>query len=46
LPFPASEGMELVPSADAKALVSYLLSLKKDQKVPAVLDFAPAKKKG
>jgi cytochrome c oxidase cbb3-type subunit II len=46
MPFPASEGMELVPSADAKALVSYLLSLKKDQKVPTVLDFAPAKKKG
>ena len=37
---------EVVPTADAKALVSYLLSLKKDQKVPAVLDFAPAKKKG
>ncbi len=46
LPFPASKGMELIPSADAKALVSYLLSLKKDQKVPASLDFAPAKKKG
>lgn len=37
---------ELVPTAEAKALISYLLSLKKDQKVPAVLDFAPAKKKG
>ncbi len=40
------DGMEIVPGPDAKALVSYLLSLKKDQKVPAVLDFAPAKKKG
>ncbi len=38
--------VEMVPSSDAKALVSYLLSLKKDQKVPAALDFAPAKKKG
>ena len=46
LPFGREEGTELVPSSDAKALVSYLLSLKKDQKVPAVLDFAPAKKKG
>jgi cytochrome c oxidase cbb3-type subunit II len=42
----ASDGMEIVPTSDAKALVSYLLSLKKDQKAPAVLDFAPAKKKG
>lgn len=37
---------ELVPSAEAKALVSYLLSLKKDQAVPAALNFGPAKKKG
>lgn len=37
---------ELIPSAEAKALVSYLLSLKKDQAVPAVLSFGPAKKKG
>lgn len=36
---------ELVPTADARALVSYLLSLRKDQKAPAALDFAPAKKK-
>ncbi|MES2477033.1 MAG: cbb3-type cytochrome c oxidase subunit II [Verrucomicrobiota bacterium] len=43
LPFPSAEGTELLPDSDAKALVSYLLSLKKDQKVPAVLDFAPAK---
>ncbi len=38
------ENFELVPGPDAKALVSYLLSLKKDQKTPAALDFAPAKK--
>jgi cytochrome c oxidase cbb3-type subunit 2 len=43
---PSGSDMQLVPSADAKALVSYLLSLKKDQKVPTVLDFAPAKKEG
>ncbi len=39
-------GFELVPGSDAKALVSYLLSLKKDQKAPAALDFAPKKKSG
>jgi len=33
-----------VPNSDAKALVSYLLSLKKDSPVPASLDFAPGKK--
>ena len=38
--------VEMIPTSDAKALVSYLMSLKKDQKVPAALDFAPAKKKG
>lgn len=32
---------ELVPTADAKALVSYLLSLKKDHPVPPALQFAP-----
>lgn len=37
---------EVVPDSDAKALVSYLLSLKKDQPVPAVLNFAPPKNKG
>ncbi|MEO5917867.1 MAG: cbb3-type cytochrome c oxidase subunit II [Luteolibacter sp.] len=46
LPFGHEDGMEIIPTSDAKALVSYLLSLKKDQKVPAALDFAPAKKKG
>jgi cytochrome c oxidase cbb3-type subunit 2 len=38
------ENHELVPNSDAKALVSYLLSMKKDHKAPAALDFAPAKK--
>jgi len=33
-----------IPTDDAKALVSYLLSLKKDQTVPAALNFAPIKK--
>ena len=41
LPFGGSETTELVPSADAKALVSYLLSMKKDQPAPAALNFAP-----
>ncbi len=34
---------ELVPDSDARALVSYLLSLKKDQAVPAVMNFSPMK---
>ena len=38
--------IEVVPNEDAKALVSYLLSLKKDQAVPAVLSFSPPKNKG
>jgi hypothetical protein len=38
------ENHEIVPNSDAKALVSYLLSLKKDHPVPAALNFAPAKK--
>jgi cytochrome c oxidase cbb3-type subunit 2 len=37
------ESTEVVPDSDAKALVSYLLSLKKDQTVPTALNFAPAK---
>ena len=40
----AGDGFEFVPGSDAKALVSYLLSLKKDQPTPAALDFAPKKK--
>jgi hypothetical protein len=45
MPFGKHGDTELVPSSEAKALVSYLLSLKKDQAVPAVLNFAPAKSK-
>ena len=44
LPFAGRDNIEVVPSSDAKALVSYLLSLKKDQPVPPALDFAPDKK--
>jgi cytochrome c oxidase cbb3-type subunit 2 len=43
LPIAADEGFEVVPGSDARALVSYLLSLKKDQPVPASLDFSPPK---
>jgi cytochrome c oxidase cbb3-type subunit 2 len=39
----AGQGYEIVPGSDAKALVSYLLSLKKDQPVPASLNFSPPK---
>jgi hypothetical protein len=46
MPFGAEGDTELVPTPEAKALVSYLLSLKKDQAVPAVLNFSPAKDKG
>ena len=38
------ENCEVVPDSDARALVSYLLSMKKDQKTPSSLDFAPGKK--
>jgi len=44
LPIDIGNNRQLVPSADAKALVSYLLSLKKDHAVPASLNFTPAKK--
>ncbi len=44
LPIDVGADMELLPNSDAKALVSYLLSLKKDQAVPAVLDFTPKNK--
>ncbi len=41
----AGEGDKVfVPNSDAKALVSYLLALKKDSPVPTSLDFAPGKK--
>lgn len=45
VPSKTRDGYELVPGSDAKALVSYLLSLKKDQAVPAVLNFSPDKGK-
>jgi cytochrome c oxidase cbb3-type subunit 2 len=41
LPFGGTATTELVPGADAKALVSYLLSLKKDHAPPAALNFSP-----
>lgn len=44
LPVDIGPGRELVPGSDARALVSYLLSLKKDHAVPAALDFTPVKK--
>lgn len=40
----AGDGYEIVAGSDAKALTSYLLSLKKDHPVPSELDFAPADK--
>jgi cytochrome c oxidase cbb3-type subunit II len=46
LPIAAGEGFEMVPGSDARALVSYLLSLKKDQPVPAALNFSPPKNDG
>lgn len=41
---PGSDTTEFVPNSDAKALVSYLLALKKDSPAPASLDFAPGSK--
>lgn len=41
LPFTGDDGEEIVPNSEGKALVSYLLSLKKDNPVPAVFDFKP-----
>jgi cytochrome c oxidase cbb3-type subunit 2 len=43
LPGVGSETTQVLPGPDAEALVSYLLSLKKDQEVPAQLNFAPVK---
>jgi cytochrome c oxidase cbb3-type subunit 2 len=43
LPGVGSETTQILPGPDAEALVSYLLSLKKDQEVPAPLNFAPVK---
>jgi len=36
------EGMEIVPKPQARALVSYLMSLKHDDPVPASMNYAPA----
>lgn len=41
LPFPVPDRMEITPTSDARALISYLLSLKKDQPVPSSLNFSP-----
>jgi cytochrome c oxidase cbb3-type subunit 2 len=38
------DGYEVLPGSDARALVSYLISLKKDQAVPPSLDFSKKKK--
>jgi cytochrome c oxidase cbb3-type subunit II len=46
LPHAKSDKYDLIPSSDARALVSYLLSLKKDHPVPAALNFAPPKNAG
>jgi cytochrome c oxidase cbb3-type subunit 2 len=41
----AADGEKVyVPNSDAKALVSYLLSLKKDSPAPTSLDFSPGQK--
>ena len=40
------EDVEVLPTPAARALVSYLLSLKKDQPVPAPLNFSPVAKSG
>lgn len=45
LPVAAPEGREVVPNADARALVSYLISLKKDDKVPYSLNYRADKKR-
>jgi len=46
LPVGDIEHTEIVPTSDARALVSYLLSLRKDHEVPAALDFSPARAGG
>lgn len=39
------EGVEVLPTAEAKALVSYLLSLRKDDAVPYSINYSREKKK-
>ncbi len=41
--YAGGEGMEVIPGPDARALVSYLMNLRKDQPAPPSLNFAPAK---
>jgi cytochrome c oxidase cbb3-type subunit II len=41
LRFAGRPGVELVPTAEAQALVSYLLSMRHDQAVPASMDYSP-----
>lgn len=43
LPIPAAAGMVVVPSPEAESLVDYLLSLKRDDVVPASMNPAPVK---
>ena len=40
IPAELPEGVEIVPGDDARALVSYLLSLRKDDSVPAVINYS------
>jgi cytochrome c oxidase cbb3-type subunit II len=41
LPVPAKHGGEILPGSDARALVSYLLGMRKDDALPAALNPAP-----
>jgi len=41
LPVPSPAGTEVVPNARIRALVSYLSSLRKDDQVPAAIDYGP-----
>ena len=39
------DGLEVLPTTEAKALVSYLLSLRKDDAVPYSINYSREKKK-
>jgi len=43
VPVESAEGTVILPKEDMKALVSYLISLKRDYEVPAVYNFTPKK---
>lgn len=43
LPFATKPGFEIVPTPQASALVSYLMSMKKDDAVPASMNYGPKK---